>query len=69
METDVCAMCEEELDVEHLLMLECGEILCSSCCGHHDCDICFPSDYYDSDSDYEPTEESSEEEESSDPDE
>lgn len=68
METDFCAMCEEELDVEHLLMLECGEILCASCCGHHDCDTCFPNDY-ESDSDYEPTEESSEEEETSDPDE
>jgi hypothetical protein len=58
-EYDTCRSCGEDLEVQYLLMTECGDILCASCMEHHaPCDICFSDD--DSDSTYIPEEESEE---------
>ena len=54
MEVDNCRACGVELDVEHLLVTECDDILCAACAAHHECDVCTPSEH-DSDSDYAPT--------------
>jgi len=62
MEVDNCRACGVELDVEHLVVTECDDILCNACCMHHECDICTPSEH-DSDSDYAPTATSCSEEE------
>lgn len=53
METDNCRACGAVLDVEHLVVTECDDILCSACMGHHECSICGtePSEH-DSDSEY-----------------
>jgi len=53
-ERDICQSCNEEIDVEHLIVTECDEILCNACTAHHDCSVCFPSEH-DSDSEYTPT--------------
>jgi hypothetical protein len=65
-EEDICRSCGQLLEVEHLVITECGDILCNGCMGFHDCDIC-SSGHVSTDSDYTPTEESSgsEEEEES----
>ena len=58
-EVDTCRSCGEDLLVEHLLMSECGDILCTGCMEHHaPCDICWSE--HESDSDYVPEEVSSE---------
>jgi hypothetical protein len=54
MEHDYCGRCDEYLDVEFLIVTECGKILCASCAQRHDCEECCPSEA-DSDSDYTPT--------------
>ena len=60
-ERDNCRACGEVLDVEHLIVTECDDILCGACMGHHDCSICGTAE--DSDSDYVPSEEKSSEDE------
>ena len=50
-EQELCQCCGELINVEYLIVAECGDILCSGCTCFHDCDVCFPSEA-DSDSDY-----------------
>ena len=59
-DVDTCRGCGEELEVEHLLMTECGDVLCVGCMEFHaPCNICW--DEHESDSDYIPEEVSSSE--------
>jgi len=63
-EIDNCRSCGQVLEVEHLIVTECGDILCAACMGHHDCSTCFPSEH-DSDSSYIASEEKSSSEDES----